>query len=53
MEGVEVKLHTDYFDLVKEQPDIAEKVVFTGCIDEFFGYRLGALQYRSVRFETE
>ena len=53
LEGVEVRLETDYFDLVEKQPDIAEKIVYTGCIDEFFGYCLGALKYRSVRFETE
>ncbi len=53
LEGVEVRLNTDYFDLIKEEPDIAKKIVYTGCIDEFFGYKLGALQYRSVRFETE
>ena len=51
--GVEVRLNTDYFDLIRAQPNIAEKIVYTGCIDEFFGYRLGALSYRSVRFETE
>lgn len=53
LEGVEVRLDTDYFDLIREQPQIARKIVYTGCIDEFFGYRLGALKYRSVRFETE
>ena len=53
LEGVEVQLGTDYFRLIREQPDIAGKIVYTGCIDEFFGYRLGALKYRSVRFETE
>ena len=51
--GVEVRLNVDYFDLIKEQPEIAKKIVFTGCIDEFYQYKLGALQYRSVRFETE
>ena len=51
--GVEVRLDTDYFDLIAKEPDIAEKIVYTGCIDEFFGYCLGNLQYRSVRFETE
>lgn len=51
--GIDVRLDTDYFDLIKEQPDIAKTTVFTGCIDEFFGRRLGALQYRSVRFESE
>ena len=53
LEGADVLLQTDYFDLIREQPEIAHPVVYTGCIDEFFGYRLGALKYRSVRFETE
>ena len=53
LEGIEVRLDTDYFDLIAKEPDIAKKIVYTGCIDEFFGYRLGNLQYRSVRFETE
>lgn len=51
--GSEVRTETDYFDFIKENPDIAAKTVFTGQIDEFFGYRYGALGYRSVRFETE
>lgn len=51
--GSEVRTETDYFDFIKENPDIAEKTVFTGQIDEFFGYRYGALGYRSVRFENE
>ena len=53
LEGTEVRLGVDYSDLIREQPDIAGRIVYTGCIDEFFGYRLGALEYRSVRFETE
>ena len=53
LEGADVLLQTDYFDLIREQPEIAHTIVYTGCIDEFFGYRLGALKYRSVRFETE
>lgn len=53
LEGVEVRLNTDYFRLIQAEPDIAKKIVYTGCIDEFFGYRFGALKYRSVRFETE
>ena len=53
LDGVEVRLNVDYFDLIREQPEIADKIVFTGCIDEFYQYKLGALQYRSVRFETE
>lgn len=53
LEGADVLLQTDYFDLIREQPEIARTTVYTGCIDEFFGYRLGTLKYRSVRFETE
>lgn len=53
LEGIEVRIGTDYFDLIKEQPNIAEKIVFTGMIDEFFKYQLGELQYRSLRFESE
>ena len=53
LEGSEVMTGTDYFRFREEHPDIAEKTVFTGMIDEYFGYRLGALEYRSVRFETE
>lgn len=50
LDGVEVRLNTDFSDI---DSSIAKKTLFTGCIDEFFGYKLGALQYRSVRFETE
>ena len=53
LDGIEVKTDTDYFTFIKENLDIAKKTVFTGMIDEYFGYRLGALEYRSVRFETE
>ena len=53
LEGIEVKTNTDYFDFRKEYDNIADKIVFTGMIDEYFGYKLGALEYRSVRFETE
>ena len=51
--GADILLETDYFEFIKGHPDIAEKTVFTGAIDEFFGYCYGPLQYRSVRFETE
>lgn len=53
LEGIEVKLNTDYFEFVKENADIAEKIVFTGQIDQYYNYQFGPLQYRSVRFETE
>ena len=53
LEGTEVRTGIDFFEFRKENPEIAEKIIFTGMIDEYFGYRLGALEYRSVRFETE
>ena len=53
LEGVDIRLNTDFADLMKAEPDIAETVVYTGCIDEYFGYSLGRLHYRTVRFETE
>ncbi len=53
LQGVEVRLNTSCDALLAQQPDIAPRIIFTGCIDAFFGYRLGALKYRSVRFETE
>ncbi|MDO4621413.1 MAG: UDP-galactopyranose mutase [Eubacteriales bacterium] len=53
LEGADVLMNTDYFAFRRENSDIAEKTVFTGMIDEYFGYSLGPLQYRSVRFETE
>ena len=53
LDGIDVKTGTDYFEFIRENPDVAEKTVFTGMIDEYFGYKLGALEYRSVRFETE
>lgn len=53
LSGIEVKLDTDYFKFIRGNENIAEKTVYTGTIDEFFGYKYGALEYRSLRFETE
>ena len=53
LDGVEVKLGVDYFDNKAEYDAMAEKVVYTGPIDAYFDYKLGTLEYRSVRFETE
>lgn len=53
LDGIPVKLNTDYFDFIQENPDVVDKTLFTGMIDEFYGYKLGTLQYRTVRFETE
>ena len=53
LEGIEVRLNTDYLEQKEELDALAEKVVYTGPIDAYFGYKLGTLEYRSVRFETE
>lgn len=53
LEGIEVKLNYDYFEHKEELDNIAEKIVFTGPIDQYYDYQFGELQYRSVRFETE
>ena len=53
LEGIEVKLGVDYLENKAEYDAIAERVVYTGAIDKYFDYKLGALEYRSVRFETE
>lgn len=53
LEGIEVRLGTDYLEQKEELDALADKVIFTGPIDAYYGYRLGTLEYRSVRFETE
>ena len=53
LEGADVRLECDFFAHRKELEALADKVVFTGAIDEFYGYRFGKLEYRTVRFETE
>ena len=53
LKGSDVLLNTDYFSFAKEHPDAAERTLFTGRIDAFYGCRFGALAYRSLRFETE
>lgn len=49
----EVRTNTDFFDNREYFSDIAKKIIFTGKVDEYFDYRFGKLEYRSVRFETE
>lgn len=53
LEGIEVKLNVNFFDNKKEFKNIAEKIIFTGMIDEFYDYKFGKLEYRSLKFETE
>ena len=51
LDGIDVQLNTDYFSDREYYDNLAEKVVYTGCIDEFFNYEYGDLQYRSLNFE--
>lgn len=53
LEGIEIRLGVDYLENKTALDALAEKIVYTGPIDAYFGYRLGALEYRSVRFENE
>ncbi len=53
LDGIEVRLNTNYLDNREEFDAMANKIVYTGMIDQFYDYKLGVLEYRSVRFETE
>ena len=53
LEGIETKIGVDFFDDRAYWESMADKVVFSGRIDEYFGFRFGKLDYRTVRFETE
>ena len=53
LEGIQAVTEMSYEKLANAFPSIADRIVYTGPIDEFFGYELGPLEYRSLRFETE
>ncbi|RQN02450.1 UDP-galactopyranose mutase [Clostridium butyricum] len=53
LEGIEVRLETDFFENREELEGLADKIIFTGMIDEFYNYKFGTLEYRSLRFEHE
>lgn len=53
LDNIEVELGVDYFEKKKEYDAMADKVVYTGAIDRYFEYKLGTLEYRSIRFENE
>ncbi len=53
LDGIEVRLNVDYLQNKEEYDSLAHKIVYTGPIDAYFGYQLGTLEYRSVRFENE
>ena len=53
LSGIDVRLNTDFFEHREELENIADKIVFTGMIDQYYDYCYGTLEYRSLRFETE
>ena len=53
LDGIDVKLNSDFFENREEYEKMANKIVFTGPIDKYYDYKFGMLEYRSVRFETE
>ena len=53
LEGVEIKLNTDFFDERQHWEQISDKILYTGKLDEYYDYRFGKLEYRTVRFEEE
>jgi UDP-galactopyranose mutase len=52
LEGIEVRLNVDYFAHRTQLGRLAQKVVYTGCIDQYFNYALGRLEYRSLEFDN-
>ena len=53
LSGIDVKLNCDFFENREELENIATKIIFTGSIDEYYDYKFGELEYRSLKFETE
>ncbi|GHV94314.1 UDP-galactopyranose mutase [Spirochaetia bacterium] len=53
LKGADIRLNTDFLDDKEEYSALADKIVYTGTIDSYFGYKHGWLEYRSLRFETE
>lgn len=53
LDGIDVRLNTDYFEHKLELDKLAKYHIYTGAIDQYYGYRFGKLEYRSLRFESE
>lgn len=53
LKGIEVRLNEDYFKNIEYYKEIADKIVYTGMLDEYFNFSLGKLEYRSLKFETK
>ena len=53
LDGIEVELNKDFFENKEHYEEIADKIVYTGALDEYFNYSLGKLEYRSLKFDTK
>ncbi len=53
LEGIELKLNTDFFENRSELGKLSDNIIYTGALDEYFNYKLGKLEYRSLRFEEK
>lgn len=53
LKNIDLKLNTDYFNNIEYFNSVSDKILFTGKIDEFFNYKFGALEYRTLKFEHE
>ena len=53
LNGIEVRLNENYFDNKEEYNKLADKIIYTGMIDEFFDFKLGRLEYRSLKFDNK
>ena len=51
--GIEIELNTNYFDNKENYNNMANKIIYTGMLDEYFDYKLGKLDYRSLKFDTK
>ena len=53
LNGIEIRLNTNFFDNIEEYKTMAKKIIYTGPLDEYFNYSLGKLEWRSLRFENQ
>ena len=53
LDGIEIRLNTDFLNNKDEYLNMADKIIYTGALDEYYNYKLGKLEYRSLRFDTK
>ncbi len=53
LKGIDVRLNCDFFEYRQQLEEVSDKIVFTGMIDQYYDYKFGTLEYRSLNFETE